>query len=65
MLHYKTKKLQYQKYSFSFGSKNGDTLANLRYAKFMEAVATCTVLEPETLLPTERALYFHLLRVHF
>ena len=30
----------------------------------MEAVTTCAVLEPETLRPTERAMYFHSLRVH-
>ena len=35
MLHYKTKRLQYQKYYFNFGGKNGDTLANLQYTKFM------------------------------
>ena len=64
MLHYKTKRLQYQKYSFSFGGKNGDKLASLRYAKFLLALATWVVLEPETLPPTERALYFHSLRVH-
>ena len=64
MLHYKTKRLQYQKYPFSFSGKNGDTLASLRYAKFMESVATCAVLEPETLPPRERPMYFHSLRVH-
>ena len=51
IFHYKTKGLQYQKYYFSFVGKNGDTLASLRYAKFMESVATCAVLEPETLPP--------------
>ena len=30
----------------------------------MESVATCAVLEPETLSPTERAMYLHSLRVH-
>ena len=54
MFHYKTKRLQYQKYYFSFGGKNGDTLVSLWYAKFMKAVATCAVLEYETLPPTER-----------
>ena len=44
MLHCKTKRLQYQKYSLSFGGKNGDTLASLRYAKFMQAVISCAKL---------------------
>ena len=44
MLHYKTKRLQYQKYYFSFGGKNGDTLASLRDPKFIQAVVTCAVL---------------------
>ena len=65
MLHYKITSLQYQKYCLSFGSKNGDTLVSLRYAKFMQAVVTCAVLEPETLPCTERAMYFHSLQVHF
>ena len=64
MLHYKTKKLQYQKYSFSFGGKNGDTLASLQYVKFMQTVATCAVLETETLPPPERPTYFQSLPVH-
>ena len=64
MLHYKTKRLQNQKYSFSFGGRNGDTLASLRCAKFMQPVATCVFLEPETLSHAERAMYFHSLRVH-
>ena len=56
--------LQHQKYSFRFGGKNGGTLASLRYAKFMQAVATCAVLKAETLPCTERTMYFHSLRVH-
>ena len=63
MLQYKTR-LQYKEYSFTFGGKNSDTLASLRYAKFMQAVATWAILEPETLLLTERAVHFNLLRVH-
>ena len=63
-LHYTTKRLQYQKYSFRFGGENGDTLASLQYTKFTEAVAKCAVLEPETLPPTEQAMYFHSLQVH-
>ena len=64
MLHYKTKRLQYQKYYFSFGGKNGDTLASLRDPKFIQAVVTCCS-KPETLSRTERAMYFHSLRVYF
>ena len=45
MLHYKTKRLQYQKYSFSFGVRNGDILVSLQCANFMQVVATCAVLE--------------------
>ena len=40
MLHYKWKRLQYKKYFFSFGGKNGNTLASLRYAKFMQELTT-------------------------
>ena len=56
--------LQYQKYYFSFGGKHGDTIASLRYGKFMQPVATCLVLEHETLPRTQRVMYFHSLRVH-
>ena len=48
-----------QKYSFSFGGKNGDTLSSLRYAKLMQVVATYVVLQPETLPRTEFEMYFH------
>ena len=44
--------------------KNGDRLASLRYAKRMKAVATWSVLEPETLPPREHAMHFHSFRVH-
>ena len=64
MLHYKTKRLQYEKYSFNFDDKNDGTLATLRYGKFMQAVATYVVAEPETLPRTVRVMYFHSLRVH-
>ena len=64
MLHYKTKRLQYQKNYFSFAGKNGDTLASLHYAKLMESVVTCAVLEPEVLPPTECAMHCYSLRVH-
>ena len=41
-----------------------NTLAKLRYCKFMETIATCLTLEPEKLPPSERASYYHSLRVH-
>ena len=63
MLHYKTKRLQYQKNCFSFAGKNGDTLASLHYAKLMESVVTCAVLEPEVLPPTECAMCCYSLRL--
>ena len=65
MLHYKTKRLQYQKYSFSFDVRNGDMLVSLQCANVMQAVTTCAVLGLETLPPTEHAMYSHSLRVHF
>ena len=47
---------------FSYGGKRADTLAHLRHAKCKEA--TCkNDLESESLPPTERAVYFHSLRV--
>ena len=61
MVHYKTKWLQCY---FSFGGKNSDTLASLRYATFTQAASACVVLEPGTLPPTERAMYFHSFRLH-
>ena len=49
---------------FSYGGKSDDNLTSLRYAKFMEAVTTSLSLNPENLHPTERAIFFHVLRVH-
>ena len=44
---------------------NGQSLNNLRYYKYMDAVASnSTYLDPQKLPPTERAAYFHSLRVH-
>ena len=48
-----------------YGGKNGQPLNNLRYYKYMDAVASnSTYLDPQKLPPTERAAYFHSLRVH-
>ena len=45
------------------GGKQGDTLNTLRYIKFMEMVSSGTTLDPQKLPPTERAAYYHSLRV--
>ena len=43
----------------------GDSLNGLRYAKYMEMVSTSKKsIDPQKLPPTERAAYFHSLRVH-
>ena len=48
-----------------YGGKQSDSLNNLRYAKFMEIVSSNkATLDPQKLLPTERAAFFHSLRVH-
>ena len=49
----------------SYNGKESDTLGKLRHVRFLEmsAVATKTI-EPQSLPPTERAAYFHSLRVH-
>ena len=48
-----------------YGGKTGHSLNNLRYYKYMDAVASnSTSLDPQNLLPTERAAYYHGLRVH-
>ena len=48
-----------------YGGKPGVTLDILRYLKYMEYIATSKVqLQPERLPRTERATYFHILRVH-
>ena len=48
-----------------YGGKLHDTLTTLRHAKFMESVTTTlSPLEPSLLPPTQRAAYYHSLRVH-
>lgn len=47
-----------------YGGKLTDSLNSLRYAKFMEMASCGKTLEPERLPPTERAAFFHSLRVH-
>ena len=48
----------------SYGGKSGDTLNVMRYSKFVQMLATSSQIEPSDLPPTERAAYFHALRVH-
>ena len=49
-----------------YGGKIGDSLDSLRYEKYMSMIATNTMkIDPQRLPPTERAAYFHSLRVHF
>ena len=48
---------------FSYGGSTTDTLAHLRHAKYKEATFKDNI-EPESLPPTERAVFFHSLRVH-
>lgn len=48
-----------------YGGKPSDTLNNLRYSKYMQMVSTSkSTIEPQKLPPTERAAYYHALRVH-
>ena len=49
---------------FRYNGKPSDSLASLRHIKYIEMVATCNEVEPENLPPTERATYFHALRVN-
>ena len=45
-----------------YAGKVSDNLVSLRYAKYMKMSST-TELKPEKLPPTEKAAYFHCLRV--
>ena len=49
-----------------YGGREDDSLNSLRFTKFMDMVSTnrSTSLHPQNLPPTERAAYFHSLRVH-
>ena len=51
-------------FSFSYVAKMGDTLNVLRHSKFVPMLATSSVVEPSDLPLTERAAYYHALRVH-
>ena len=47
-----------------YGANAQDTHTSLRYARYMQMIAMGSAIEPQTLPPTERAAYFHSLRVH-
>lgn len=47
-----------------YNGKSNDSLTRLRYVQWNQATATNDQLNPEKLPPTERATYFHSLRVH-
>ena len=48
---------------FSYGGNRRDTLAHLRHVKYKEATRKNDI-DPESLPPTEQAVFFHSLRVH-
>ena len=47
-----------------YGGKQGDTLEVLRYSNYMKMAAVSPKIVPAKLPPTERAAYFHSLRVY-
>jgi len=47
-----------------YGGQLSDSLNSMRYTRYMEKARLSAVL-PEKLPPTERAAYYHCLRVHF
>lgn len=47
-----------------YSGSTKDTLATLRYARYMAMMARSNTVEPKRLPPTERAAYYHSLRVH-
>lgn len=50
---------------FRYKGNDGNDLSELRYNAFMRLAATSvTTIKPQCLPPTERAAYFHSLRVH-
>lgn len=52
-------------YVVLYGGKEDDSLNSLRYSKYMQMVSTSTTtIGPQKLPPTERAAFFHSLRVH-
>lgn len=54
-----------QLFAFMYSGKGSDVLTHIRYTKFMGMVSSSrTSIEPQKLPPSERAAFFHSLRVH-
>ena len=54
----------YQLSYFSYKGQETDSLAELRYSKFVQLFKTSTVVDLSELPPTERAAHYQALRVH-
>ena len=53
-------------FAVCYGGNAGDSVNHLCYEKYMDIITTSTSkVEPQRLPPTERAAYFHCLRVHY
>ena len=50
--------------ALTYGGKNEETLACLRYSKFMKMASSSSKVLPEKLPPTDRAIVYHTWRVH-
>ena len=48
----------------SVSYRENETLTALRHWKYIKMVISSNIVNPENLPPTERAAYFHALRVH-
>ena len=51
-------------FALLFGANHTETLTELRFLKYQSMIARSHVLEPQRMPPTERAAYFHALRVY-
>ena len=49
---------------FSYKGEDTESLSDMRYSKFLNMLTQCAKVEPSELPPTERAVYYHALRVH-
>lgn len=47
-----------------YGGREAESLTSLRYSKYQAMISRSNVLKPELLPPTERAAYYHSLRVY-
>ena len=48
-----------------YGGKSSDSLADLRYAKYMKMVSEYVTIKPETMPPTTSAAAFHAYRAFY